>query len=120
MNERYLKQFIIFDEEDMKKLSEGLLVHQDFVNDPISIPDFECADCDSITTTTLHNSGELSIETYLPIKSWLKLLGIYDYVLENCSNKRVVYLAKYAKKKRTRTKNLNRAIKILAKEAIKE
>lgn len=87
-----------------------------FANDPISIPDFECADCDCVTTTTLRNSGELSIETHLPTKLWLKLLGVYDYVLENCSNKRVVHLAKYAKKERTRTKNLNRAIKIVAKE----
>lgn len=88
-----------------------------FATDPRTIPNFECADCDYVTTTTVHNSGELNIETHLPTKLWLKLLGVYDYVLENCSNKRVVHLAKYAKKERTRTKNLNRAIKIVAKEA---
>lgn len=87
-----------------------------FANDPILIPDFEWIACDSITTTT----GELNIESHLPIELWLKSLGIYDYVLENCSNKKVVYLAKHAKKEKVRKKNLNRAIKIIAKEATKE
>jgi len=33
----------------------------------------------------------------------------------NCPNKRVVHLARYAKKYRTRKKNLNRAYKIVEK-----
>lgn len=73
---------------------------------------------DPITTTTLDwDNAELNIESHLPIKLWLKLTGIYDYVLEMCSNKKVVHLAKYAKKDRVRTKNFNRAMKIIAKEA---
>lgn len=73
---------------------------------------------DPITTTTLDwDNAELNIESHLPMKFWLKLTGIYDYVLEMCSNKKVVHLAKYAKKDRVRTKNFNRAMKIIAKEA---
>lgn len=36
-------------------------------------------------------------------------------ILINCPNKRVVHLARYAKKYRTRKKNLNRAYKIVRK-----
>lgn len=91
-----------------------------FATDPIEIPNFEHNRIseDNITTTTLDwDNSELSVESHLPIKLWLKLTGIYDYILEMCSNKKVVHLAKYAKKDRVRTKNLNRAIKIISKEA---
>ena len=40
-------------------------------------------------------------------------------MLSRCPNKRVVHLAKYARKKRTRKKNLHRALRILEKEAEK-
>ena len=43
----------------------------------------------------------------------LFVTGAYDVILTNCPNKRVVHLTKYGKKKRTRKKNLHRAIKIL-------
>ena len=92
-----------------------------FANDPIEMPSFEHYNSiseDPITTTTLDwDNAELNVESHLPIKLWLKLTGIYDYVLEMCSNKKVVHLAKYAKKDRVRTKNFNRAMKIIAKEA---
>ena len=92
-----------------------------FANDPIEMPNFEHYNSiseDPITTTTLDwDNAELSVESHLPMKLWLKLTGIYDYVLEMCSNKKVVHLAKYAKKDRVRTKNFNRAMKIIAKEA---
>ena len=37
--------------------------------------------------------------------------------LNRCPNKRVVHLAKYAKKRRTRKKNLHRAMRIIEEEA---
>ena len=92
-----------------------------FATDPMEIPNIEPYNSiseDPITTTILDwNHAELNIEISLPIKLWLKLTGIYDYALEMCSNKKVVHLAKYAKKDRVRTKNFNRAMKIIAKEA---
>lgn len=92
-----------------------------FATDLMEIPNIEPYNSiseDSITTTTLDwDNAELNIESHLPMKFWLKLTGIYDYVLEMCSNKKVVHLAKYAKKDRVRTKNFNRAMKIIAKEA---
>lgn len=39
--------------------------------------------------------------------------------LERCPNRRVVHLAKHAKKARTRKKNLHRAMRIIKKEAKK-
>ena len=92
-----------------------------FAIDPMEIPNIEPYNSiseDPITSTTLDwDNAELNVESHLPIKLWLKLTGIYDYVLEMCSNKKVVHLAKYAKKDRVRTKNFNRAMKIIAKEA---
>ena len=92
-----------------------------FATDHMEIPNIEPYNSiseDPITTTILDwNHAELNIEISLPIKLWLKLTGIYDYALEMCSNKKVVHLAKYAKKDRVRTKNFNRAMKIIAKEA---
>lgn len=45
----------------------------------------------------------------------MKLIGVYSWVLDNCPNKRVVHLAKYAKKEKIRNKNFNRAIREIAK-----
>lgn len=41
----------------------------------------------------------------------------YQEELERCPNRKVVHLAKHAKKARTRKKNLHRAMRILEKEA---
>lgn len=43
----------------------------------------------------------------------MALFGIREAVFRCCPNKRVVHLALYAKKSRTRKKNFNRAIRIL-------
>ena len=43
----------------------------------------------------------------------MSICGFRDAVLRCCPNKRVVHLALYAKKPRTRKKNFNRAIRIL-------
>lgn len=49
----------------------------------------------------------------------MAIMGVKSAVIELCPNKKVVHLALYGKKKRTRTKNLNRAIRILEKERFK-
>lgn len=41
----------------------------------------------------------------------------YQEELERCPNRKVVHLAKHARKARTRKKNLHRAIRIIEKEA---
>lgn len=46
------------------------------------------------------------------------LMGVSQSVIDMCPNRKVAYLAKHAKKRRARKKNLNRAIYILEKEII--
>jgi hypothetical protein len=60
---------------------------------------------------------DLSFTATCKVNKWVifKLLGIYQWVMNNCPNKRVVHLAQYAKSPKTRSKNFNRAIRIIAK-----
>lgn len=58
-------------------------------------------------------SAELEAFCRISQDAMFDMLGIRDIVLSCCPNKRVIHLAKYGKKKRTRKKNLHRAIKIL-------
>lgn len=46
-------------------------------------------------------------------EAFMAFLGLNKAIVAACPNKRVAYLATHARKKRTRTKNLNRAIKML-------
>ena len=47
-----------------------------------------------------------------------KLSGIYNWVIDNCHNRRVVHLIKYGKNIKVRKKNFNRALKIIAEELV--
>lgn len=47
-----------------------------------------------------------------------KLTGLYDFVIDNCHNKRVVHLIKNGKNDKIRKKNFNRAIRIIRKEIV--
>lgn len=49
-------------------------------------------------------------------ENYMRILGIYNDMLDMCPNKRVVHLAKHARKLRTRKKNFNRVIKILEED----
>lgn len=51
-------------------------------------------------------------------ENYMKILDIYNDMLYMCPNKRVVHLAKHARKLQTRKKNFNRVIKILEKELV--
>ncbi len=49
-------------------------------------------------------------------ETFMAFLGLNKAIIAACPNKRVAYLATRARKKRTRTKNLNRAIEILEED----
>ncbi len=49
-------------------------------------------------------------------ETFMAFLGLNKAIIAACPNKRVAYLATHARKKRTRTKNLNRAIKMLEED----
>lgn len=87
-------------------------------NELHGIPDFECTFepvAEYVKDTITLDSPTLTAECKL--NKWLiyKLIGVYDWVLNNCPNKRVVHLAKYARKQKTRSKNFNRAIRLIGK-----
>ena len=66
----------------------------------------DCNSCLSFNATVKLNKVDL-----------LKLLGIYDWVIDNCHNRRVVHLIKHGKNIKVRKKNFNRAIMIIGKDA---
>ena len=86
----------------------------------------ETEDCNVECTTT----EEINELDYLPLsinnltdsftgtvqftkETFMAFLGLNKAIIAACPNKRVAYLATHARKKRTRIKNLNRAIKML-------
>ena len=61
------------------------------------------------------NQPEFAFEFVAKVQKdlWLKLLGIYDAIVNLCPNKKVVHLALNGRTHKIRKKNLHRAIKIL-------
>lgn len=47
--------------------------------------------------------------------AWWKVIGLWDWAIRNCPNKRVIYLMNHGKTRRVRLKNFKRAIRIVAK-----
>lgn len=66
------------------------------------------------------NAGELTITVEMTrqrMEDFLFVIsGLKAAVLETCPNKRVVHLAKYAKRKTVRKKNIKRAVRIIERE----
>ena len=44
-----------------------------------------------------------------------KFIGLYDWAIENCPNKRVVHLMRYAKNDKVKMKNFRRSLRIIEK-----
>lgn len=63
----------------------------------------------SITNLTESFTGTVQLTKEM----FMAILGLNKAIIAACPNRRVAYLATHARKKRTRIKNLNRAIKIL-------
>ena len=64
-------------------------------------------DCLSFNATVKLNKVDL----------W-KMLGIYNWVIDNCHNRRVIHLIKHGKNIKVRKKNFNRALKIISEELV--
>lgn len=64
-------------------------------------------DCLSFNATVKLNKVDL-----------FKLLGVYNWVIDNCHSRRVVHLIKHSKNIKVRKKNFNRALKIIAEELV--
>lgn len=89
----------------------------------VSSCNIECSDYSDYDGAVISiNRLEASIELFCRLSNDLimTITGMRDAILKCCPNRRVVHLSIHGKKKRTRNKNLKRAIKILERIAEKE
>ena len=77
----------------------------------------ECEDEDEFNyiSNNINNAIEASFEATCRMseEALLYISGARDVVVKCCPNRKVAYLATHSKKRRTRKKNIHRAIKIL-------
>ena len=75
----------------------------------------ECKDEFNYISNNINNAIEASFEATCRMlkEALLYISGARDVVIKCCPNRKVVYLATHSKKRRTRKKNIHRAIKIL-------
>ena len=71
---------------------------------------------DMIYISSFNTTASFECTAKMSREAMMILWGIREVVLKHCLNKRVVHLARHAKKPRTRKKNFNRAIRFLEKE----
>ena len=75
----------------------------------------ECEDEFNYISNDINNTIEASFEVTCRMleEALLYISGARDVVIKCCPNRKVAYLATHSKKRRTRKKNVHRAIKIL-------
>ena len=75
----------------------------------------ECEDENNYISNDINNAIEASFEVTCRMlkEALLYISGARDVVIKCCPNRKVAYLATHSKKRRTRKKNIHRAIKIL-------
>lgn len=84
--------------------------------------DIECTttdevdELDCLSQSITNMTGSFTGTVQLTKEMFMAILGLNKAIIAACPNKRVAYLATHARKKRTRIKNLNRAIRILEKD----
>lgn len=71
---------------------------------------------DLVNLESLKTSASFELSTKISKEDILMISGILDIAFELCPNNRVCHLALYARKKRTRKKNIHRIFRILVKE----
>lgn len=75
----------------------------------------ECVEHIKENTRLVYNeSGELTFKTKVNKINMFKIMGLWDWIRENCPNRRIKHLIKYGKNKRVRLKNLKRAVHLIA------
>ena len=83
------------------------------INECTASDDGDELNCLSRSFTNLTESFTGTMQ--LTKEMFMAILGLNKAIIAACPNKRVAYLAAHARKKRTRIKNLNRAIRMLEK-----
>lgn len=67
------------------------------------------------TVISFKDSFTMTATCKINRKNFYKVIGLYDWVIENCPNKRVVHLMKYGKNDKVKMKNFRRGIRIIEK-----
>ena len=66
--------------------------------------------------TSIANENSIEFTCHLDLFDLYNIIGLYQWVIDNCSNRRVIHLIKYGKNIKIRKKNFNRAIRIIVKD----
>lgn len=104
------------------KLGPGTIhINDTYFTGPVTDYDYDDYDEDVMdylkksAVLNYSDSGELSFTWRLSKVIMLKLMGIWDWVTENCPNPRVKHLIKHGKNHRVRYKNFKRAVRLIGK-----
>ena len=94
---------------------DGTAIRLADVNDCSIECECECEDEFNYISNDINNIIEASFEATCRMfeEALLYISGARDVVVKCCPNRKVAYLATHSKKRRTRKKNIHRAIKIL-------
>ena len=94
---------------------DGTAIRLADVNDCSIDCECECEDEFTYISNNINNIIEASFEAtcHMFEEALLYISGARDVVVKCCPNRKVAYLATHSKKRRTRKKNIHRAIKIL-------
>ena len=94
---------------------DGTAIRLADVNDCSIECECECEDEFNYISNDINNTIEASFEVTCRMleEALLYISGARDVVVKCCPNQKVAYLATHSKKRRTRKKNIHRAIKIL-------
>ncbi len=61
------------------------------------------------------NADSFTVTVKMNVKALYKFIGLYDWVCNNCPNRKVAHLIKYGKTSRVQQKNFKRALRIIGK-----
>ena len=94
---------------------DGTAIRRLDINDCSIECECECEDEFNYISNNINNTIEASFEVICRMleEALLYISGARDIVIKCCPNRKVAYLATHSKKRRTRKKNIHRAIKIL-------
>lgn len=62
-----------------------------------------------------YDSATITVTCKINRMTLYKIIGLWDWAIENCSNKRVVYLMKHGKNDKVKMKNFRRSLRIIEK-----
>ena len=94
---------------EMQKLCETRDIHMEILTDGT-------VSCGLPQLSKIETSASFEMVTKISEEAFLILSGILDLSLKLCPDNRVRHLVLYARKKRTRKKNLHRIFRMLEKE----